>query len=703
MKRPAEKAVSDMSVEELASAVRYHNWRYFTLADPEISDIAFDELTRRLKVLNPSHPVLSELTGDTTATGLKVKHSQPMLSLDKCYTEDEFRNWLFPRRGKDRSRAFTGDFIETPKVDGVAASFHYDASGRLVTAATRGDGVTGESFLPNAHYIDEVPKQLTGPPLASPIEVRGELYLKFSVFERLAGDFSNPRNTTAGAIKQKDPRKTAGYGLSFFTYDVLGVDFATEMEKVAWVTEHGLIPVETRLLSSVEEVQRSFESWEVRRNDLDFETDGVVYKVNDVGQQRRMGATAHHPRYAIAYKFRGDSGMTVLEDVIWSVSRSGAITPVAIVEGIELSGAVVTRCSLHNLAIMEKLGLTLGAKVMASRRGGVIPQLENVVEPGTVAIDVPTQCPSCNSPTIIVDDFLRCSAPDSCVTAVLGTLEHFVKGMGIDGFGPKIIEQCHAAGLLSVPGDFFRLSSADLLLLDRMGNKLASRLLKNIEAARKVPLSHLLRSLGISDLGEVASKTVATTFGTIEEVLEATAEEIADIHGLGEKTGQGISEGLDAKREVVEDLLQWLEFEPEDIPATVEPNDHPLYEKSVLFTGKLATMGRKEAQELVKSVGGRAASGVSASLEYLVIGDDGSPLLGEGRMSSKHKKAEGLNAGGAAIRIIAESAFLELMGQRTESPASETEPEQTDVLEDERTHPVEVDQKADPPKQGSLF
>jgi DNA ligase (NAD+) len=696
MQRPPEKKLSEMSVEELALSVRYHNWRYFSLADPELSDASFDAVTRRLQELSPGHPALRELRGDATSTGLKVTHAHPMLSLDKCYTEEEFRNWLHPKRGKDRTRAFLGDFIETPKVDGVAASFHYDARGRLVMAATRGDGVTGESFLPNAQFIEEVPKKLAGPPVGVPVEVRGELYLKLSVFERLSGDFSNPRNTTAGAIKQKDARKTAGYGLSFFAYDVLGLEFTTEMEKVDWLRAHGLIAVETVLLNTADQVQTSFEAWVERRKELDFETDGVVYKANSVEQQGRMGATAHHPRYAIAYKFRGDSGVTTLNDVIWSVSRSGAITPVAIIEGIALSGAVVTRCSLHNLAIMQKLNLTLGAQVTATRRGGVIPHIENVVSPGTRPIVIPERCPSCDSPAIVVDDFLRCASPESCVTAVLGTLEHFVKGVGIDGFGPKIIEQCHAAGLLEHPGDFFRLSSVDLILLDRMGDKLATRLLASIESARTLPLPHFLRALGIQDLGAVASKTVASTFQTMDSVLRATGEEIAAIHGLGEKTGAGIAEGLEAKKEIIEDLLQWIDVEAFVEDPKAEVSNHPLSGKTVLFTGKLLLMGRKEVQSRVQKVGGLTPSGVSASLDYLVIGDDGSPLLGEGRISSKHKKADAFNAGGSTIEIMTEGAFRTLL-ETAASTALVDPDEHPDVREDAAAEPVSE------PTQGSLF
>ena len=691
-----------MTVDELAMAVRYHNWRYFTLAQPEIPDAAFDALTRRLRALDPAHAALVELTGDSTATGIKIRHSQPMLSLDKCYTEEEFRNWLFPRRGKERTRAFTGTFIETPKVDGVAASFHYDRDGHLTMAATRGDGVVGESFLPNARFIEDVPKQLKGAPLESPVELRGELYLKLSVFEQLKGDFSNPRNTTAGAIKQKDARKTAGYGLSFFTYDVLGINFATEMEKVEWVQRHGLTPVDTRLMSTVEEVQASFEEWNVRRHELDYETDGIVYKVNDVGQQEGMGYTAHHPRFAIAYKFKGDSGVTTLNEVVWSVSRSGAITPVAIVEGIELSGAVVTRCSLHNLGILRKLGLTLGAKVTASRRGGVIPQLENVVEPGDLPVTIPSECPSCGAPATADEDVLRCSSPGACVTAVLGTLEHFVKGMGIDGFGPKIIEQCHAAGLLSAPGDFYRLSEADLILLERMGEKLARRLLSNIAASRTIPLSKLLRSLGIVALGEVASKAVATTFRTIDSVLEATETEIAEIDGLGKVTAREIASGLREKGEAIDDLRQWISIEEEETEKEVEPSGHPLYGKSVLFTGKLAHLTRKEAQERVKAVGGHAASGVSSSLDFLVIGDDGSPLLGAGRMSTKHKKADALNAGGGSIAIIAESAFLSFFGN-TSTANTSPQPEDKDAEQSVPGDAAEPSRRAKEPEQGSLF
>jgi len=326
---PPAIPVEEMDVDTLAVAVRYHNWRYFTLNDPSLSDYAFDALTRRLAALAPGHPALAELVGGG-GTGERVFHDAPMLSLDKAYDEATVLKW---------ADTFEGPLVESPKIDGVAASLKYDADGQLVQAVTRGDGARGEVFTANARFIEAIPKQIG----AGPVEVRGEVYLPLSVFrERFAGEFSNPRNTTAGAIKQKEPEKTAGYGLSFFAYSVLGMAFETLSEATAWAKGQGFPVVETRRLERGE-VQAGYDRWVARRPDEDYEMDGVVYMADRVAEHRRLGATAHHPRWAIAYKFQGESGVSTLERIEWSVSRSGAITPVAIITPIELSGAMVSR------------------------------------------------------------------------------------------------------------------------------------------------------------------------------------------------------------------------------------------------------------------------------------------------------------------------------------------------------------------------
>lgn len=651
--RPPERPVDTMSVDELAAAIRYHNWRYFTLAAPEIPDLEFDHLTRRLAAVAPEHPALAELVGDT-ASGERVTHAEPMLSLDKCYDEVTLMSW---------AQSFDGPVIQTPKIDGVAASLHYDAAGRLSGAITRGDGTRGESFLANARFIDAIPKRLTGPALPGAVEVRGELYMPLSVFRGLGGEFSNPRNTTAGAIKQKDPSKTARYGLCFFVYDVRGPSLATEMDKVAWAQAHGLAPVETALLEKAE-MSEGYAQWLARRPALDFELDGVVYKADRLDEQARLGATAHHPRYAIAYKFQGDSATSTLVEVQWSVSRTGTITPVGIIEPVELSGAMVSRCSLHNLAIVAALGLSVGATVLATRRGGVIPHIESVVEPGHTPIAIPTACPSCAKPTVADGDFLRCSDPGACPDVIRSALEHFVKAVEIDGFGPKVVAQLVETGLVREPADFYRLTAAELVALERMGDTLANRLVTNIQARRALPLGVFLRSLGIDDLGQVVSETLAQEFRTLDALVAAEPATLEDIHGIGAAIAASVVAGLADRRPTIDALLEVVTVEAaEAASAPAERTaDDPIAGHSFVFTGGLLTMPREAAQKLVRDRGGLTPSSVAKTLDYLVVGDKDSPLLGQGKLSTKHKAADRLVAAGAPVRIIRESEFLAMLG-----------------------------------------
>jgi len=646
---PPDRPLSELSVDDLAMAVRYHNWRYFTLADPIISDEAFDRLTRRLTALAPGHPALAELVGG--GTGERAFHDHPMLSLDKAYDVAGVLKW---------ASAFEGDLVESPKIDGVAASLKYDADGRLIQAVTRGDGQRGEIFTANAAFIEAIPKAIG----AGPVEVRGEIFLPLSTFRaRFEGTFANPRNTCAGAIKQKEAHKTGDYDLSFYGYSVLGLELATMMEAMAWGEAHGIPMVESRLVTR-EEVEAGYASWLARRDGLEFEIDGVVYVANQIAEHARLGATSHHPRWAIAYKLQGESGTTTIEAIEWSVSRTGAITPVAIVAPIVLSGATVTRCSLHNLGILASLGASVGATVVAMRRGGVIPHIEGVLAPGPEAPIIPRTCPVSGHPTEIVGDVLMCSEPHHCPAAVLGTLEHFVKAVEIDGFGPRILTQLLERGLVREPADFFTLERADLERLERLGRRSADNLVRAVAGARRLPLPRFLRSLGIATLGNVASDKLAEALGSLEAVRAADEEAMAAIHGIGPIMAEAIRRGLESRRALIDHLLEHVVVEEHAAPPPVaapDPDRNPIAGRSFVFTGKLAAMERKNAQARVKALGGATPSGVSRGLDYLVVGDDGSPLLGGDAMSSKQKAAEKLVAEGVDLAIITEAAFRAML------------------------------------------
>lgn len=659
-----EKDIAEMSLETLEAQVKHHNYLYWVDNAPEISDPLFDQLVERLRELAPDSPILDAIGAegagdlvddDTLGWGDKIEHARPMLSLGKAYDEETVAKWF------DK---FEGGAVASPKVDGIACSIRYAPNGSLELAATRGNGVRGDVITENARRIADIPHSVE----ASDIEVRGEVYMELSVFkEHFAATFANPRNTTAGGVKQKDPTKTADYRLRFFAYDLLGEDHATESAKFARLAQLGFNPVPITPVSR-DAVQTTFDAFVDDRYNLDYETDGVVFRANSVLEQERLGHTAHSPRYAIAYKYQGESGKSVLREVFWSVSRTGAINPVAIVDPVNLSGATVTRASLHNLDFLEKLGAKIGATVMMVRRGGVIPYVEKVVENGDTDIVVPTTCPCGAGPTERRADFLYCTGSSSargCRAVNLGLLKHYVDAIEVKGFGPKVLEQVYDKGLATEPADLYTLAPAQLIPLDRMGQTLADKLVDNIQSARSLPLATFLRALGIGDLAKFASKELAKHFKTLHAVRTAKRETIAAIHGLGDITADAIVTGLEEKKDVVERLLQYVTVQ-EDTTAAEEAADAdapagPLSDTSFLFTGTLESMKRKDAQTRVRDAGGTTPDSVVSELDYLVIGDADLAKFQGGWRSSKLKKAEKLIEKGSKLKIIGETQFLGML------------------------------------------
>lgn len=626
-----------MSVGELEEAVRRHNTLYFVKSKPEISDAEFDQLVETLQKKKPDSPVLQEIGSDVSQIGKTVKHETLMLSLDKCYDEADLQHW---------ASKFEGEVVASPKIDGCAVSLRYNAQGLLAMAATRGSGVEGEVITPNVKFIRDIPKQIR----LKNVEVRGEIYMPLSVFRRYAGQFANPRNLAAGAIKQKDPKKTGEYHLSFFSYDLLNAACKTEAEKRKLLAKEKFPVVEWKLVAKAK-MQKVFEEFFNKRDRHDYETDGVVYKTNAVAEQERLGATAHHPRYAIAYKFQGDFGETLLRDVVWSVSRTGTITPVGIVEPVELSGATVTRVSLHNFGMAKKMGVTVPAKVLMVRRGGVIPYLEKVIEAKGKELYPPKKCPSCGAPVELRDDFLYCTNSQKCAVTKIADLDHFVKVVGIDGFGRKHLQQLYENGPVKDPADFFRLTADDLVPLERMGETLAAKLIANIDAKRKLSLDIFLRALGIRELGKHAAK-ILLDFGALEKILKLSEADLTSIHGIGEKIAAVVVEGLKEKKPLIDRLLKHVHIEK---VSAKRKGGGSLAGKSFLFTGALLTMPREKAQALVEEKGGVAASGVSKNLDYLVVGDGG-------EAGSKLDKIKKLQQAGAKVKILSEKEFKQLLG-----------------------------------------
>ncbi len=642
-----------LEVEDLESAVQFHNKAYWVDNNAVISDEDFDRLVEALRTKAPQSPVLDAIGPEGAAEGFefegeKVAHDPPMLSLDKCYDEATLLKWF----GK-----FDGEVVVSPKVDGVAVCIRYDQNGDLIIGSTRGNGTVGELITENVKRIVDVPLKISD----GPLEVRGEAYLPLDVFRaKFEGEYSSPRNLTAGALKQKDPEKTRRFEVHFFAYDAIGREFQSENEKMLFLAKLGFSEVESTVVH-VDGLQAAYDDISARRASLNYETDGLVYKVNSIEEQERMGFTAHHPRYAIAYKFQGDAGQSVLREIHWSVSRTGAINPVGVVDPVDLSGATVTRCSLHNLSIMDKLGgdkgLTLNSKVLMVRRGGVIPHLERVLEAGDIPVELPSECPFCGAPTRRDGDILVADHQPNCRGSRLKELEHFATVMEIKGFGPKILETLYEAELVTAPVDFFAITPEDLMSLERVGRKLAEKLVEKIRERRKPRAEVFLRALGIDELGNHVSKILAQRYDSIEAILDIKEEELASIHTIGDIIAQKVCSGLEHRREDILELAEILEIQF----IKEEPKDGELRGKKFLFTGAMESMSRKDAQKKVQALGGETPSGVIKDLDYLVIGDADLEKFKGGWRTNKLEKAEAYNRDGGDIKIIGETEFLGLI------------------------------------------
>ena len=629
-------------IAELETAIRHHNALYWDRQKPEISDYDYDKLVLRLKALAPESAVLSEMGAKAPTLGAAFKHAELMLSLDKCYEADELAQW---------AKSFEGEVVAMPKYDGIACSLHYDDHGRLRVAATRGDGQTGDDITANARGIKDIPVKI---PSKRPLEIRGEVYMRLSVFARYKAEgMANPRNLAAGAIKQKDAAKSAAYGLSFAAYDVIGGDEGSQVEELDRLVELGFPKIDYFAMDRAN-IAKGFEDFAKLRPTLDYEIDGVVFKVDSVKEQRRLGQTSHHPRYAIAYKFQGESGISTLKEIEWSVARTGAITPVAIVDPVVLSGVTVTRASLHNVAFITKLGLTLNAKVTLVRRGGVIPNVEHVTEAGDKPVNLPETCPSCGAPVMRERDFLYCTKPSTCRRAVIGQLAHFASTLDMLGFGDGVLEHAFDAGLLKEAADFYTLTWEKLAARERSGEKSAKKLIAEINKKRSVPLATFLRALGLPELGKHVTAILAGRYRTLEAVRAATLEELQATHSIGDTIAASVVNGLKEAAPMIDALVKHVTVEPE--AADGGDTEGPLSGKSFVFTGKMVAFSRGEGEKRVRALGGLVLSGVNKTLTYLVVGADKT-----GPMSTKEKAAEKAIKDGAALKVLSEDELLAML------------------------------------------
>jgi DNA ligase (NAD+) len=721
-----------MSDAALAAEIERHNRLYFAEASPEISDAEFDRLVATLKRRAPEHPVLHKVGAavEDAATD-KVEHRVPMLSLDKCTNSEEFDFWLeglwedftgearasrvhAPKLRKEEAqealhdrqveatrrrdeqkqkyRAWAAEcqVVATPKIDGLACSLTYDAAGFLRLAATRGDGSVGENVTENARRIPSIPGRLA---VTAELEVRGEVYMALSRFQLVSDKFANPRNLAAGALKSKENAGISLSDLGFLAYDVLGLGLTTEAEKAPALKGLGFVVPELRMGSAADSEKTYFEFMRLRES-LDFELDGVVFKLNDTEATSHLRSTAHHPKGAIAWKFPAGLEKTKLVEVEWSVSRTGTITPVAIVEPVQLSGATVTRATLHNLSNLRRLGLRIGDTVDLVRRGGVIPHLESTWGGGSDPVEPPALCPSCGSPTRerentqrrpggeeVRTEVLQCTTPHTCVTAKRRQLVHYCAALDMRGFGDKVIEMLHESGLVTDPVDLYRLTAGDIAALPGMGELSAANLLAEVEKARRVELARFLVALGIDGLGDRTAADLADRW-TLPEIRILTVEELAGVPGFGggarpkdpekartweeesRRKARAVINGLEGQALLVDRLLEQVRI------LRVE-RQGPLVGQVVVFTGGLertkheGTSGktrrvtRLEAETQVRALGGVAGSGVTAETTLLVANPTPGPE------SSKLKAARKLEATGR-LRILTEREFWDLIGDPME-------------------------------------
>lgn len=639
-------------IKELETRILKHNEAYFVHNRPIISDYEFDCLVRELQDLDPKNKVINQLhDSQVFSTFEKVTRQIPMLSLSKTYSLDELYNWVNANCFKKGT-----SYCMMPKIDGCAIELEYNSQGHLFRASTRGDGLSGENVTKNAFAISDIPKRIK----FGPITVRGEVFMTLTTFEDFKDHAANPRNLAAGALRQKDPNKTSEHSLSFRAYDILGLEEIGRSAKFEENKFRILSDLQLPIVDYYFGISQSSESFikyfhevvDYLQNKLDYEIDGMVVKVGDVDLQHELGHTSHHPRYALAYKFDTDSVETTLIDVIWNMSRSGRINPVAVVEPVNVSGATVTNVSLHNLGIIEKLNPRINAKCLITRRGGVIPHIESCdsTDRMTSTINIPQTCAVCDSPLILEGDFIYCPQKTECPGARQYIFNHFAKHIGLDGFGPAIIEKLINAGKLVQLGDLYRLKEDDFLNLEKVGKVLSKKLFDVLKKSLTTTMPVFLSSLGIKDLGlETAKEYANESIDDLDNFLQKVSK-LSEGDYTVQKRLRNIALDWVTRRSEILDLSKFFKF----IQDKEENTSAKLSGTSFVFTGKMLRMGRNDAVKIVQNLGAECPSSIRKDLTYLVIGDGG----GAG---SKLTKAKKFNENGSSIEIISESKFLELV------------------------------------------
>lgn len=667
-----ERAADLAEADKLRQEIRHNEYLYYVLDAPELTDAEYDSLMARLRELEARYPDSIPADSPTQRVGgrassqfTEVRHLEPLLSLGNVFSAEELR--VFDERVRSGLPAGSKvEYVMEPKIDGLACSLIYE-NGKLVRAATRGDGVVGENVTANVRTIRSIPLTLKvpkGEAVPELLDVRGEVYMPRQAFMRLneqraergESEFANPRNAAAGSLRQLDPQVTASRSLSFFAYYLVGEGAQPKhSESLALLARYGFKVSENyKVVENIDEAIKYIGDFNELRQGLSYDTDGAVIKVNDVYQQRILGATGKDPRWATAYKYPPEQAETTLEDIDWRVGRTGVLTPTAVLTPVKLSGSVISRATLHNEDFIRAKDIRIGDRVIINKAGEIIPEVLRVVAEKRTGdekeVEIPSVCPECGWRVERQGEeaAIRCTNPH-CPALGREGLIHFVSrdAMNIDGCGPSVINALLDAGLVRDAADLYSLRKEDLLKLERMGEKSADNLLTALAESKKNELDKLLFALGIRHVGAKVARILATEFGSMEKLQQAQPEELAQIRDIGDKIAESAVTWLNvpANIDLVERLAAaglTMTFTP---PASQE--DNPFFGKTLVFTGTMPTLGRAEAKTMAQDVGAKVSGSVSKNTDYVIAGAEA---------GSKLEKAQQLG-----VTVIDEAEFLRLL------------------------------------------
>ena len=668
-----EKMVVKDKIKALREALEQHNYNYYVLSAPTISDREFDEMMKELQVLEEAHPEYADPHSPTQRVGSdlskefeQVVHKYPMLSLGNTYSEDEVKDF-YERIARDLNEPF--EIVAELKYDGTSISLTYE-DGRLVRAVTRGDGTRGDDVTANVKTIRSVPLKLMGDRYPATFEIRGEILLPWAEFDRLNKEreeqeeplFANPRNAASGTLKQQNPAVVAARKLDAYFYNLLGEELPAEthFDNLEAARSWGFkIPNVIRVCNSLEDIYDYIAYWDVERKNLPVATDGIVLKVNSLRQQRNLGFTAKSPRWAIAYKFQAERAVTRLNSVSFQVGRTGAVTPVANLEPVLLAGTTVKRASLHNADIIEGLDLHLGDKVFVEKGGEIIPKIVGVdVEARGLLVGDKVRfirsCPECGTPLMRPEGEAAHYCPNEagCPPQIKGKIEHFVtrRAMNIN-MGPETVEDLYEAGYIKDTADLYTLEIADLLRLERWADKSARNLMASLEESKQVPFERVLYGLGIRFVGETVAKRLVSAFHSMEQLEQASFEDLTAVDEIGERIARSIiAYFADERNRTLVNRLKEYGLQMSVAEEKLANRSEKLKGLSIVISGTFAKHSRDEYKAMIEQHGGKNSGSVSGKTDYILAGDNMGP--------AKLEKAAKLG-----VKIINEDEFLNMIAE----------------------------------------